>query len=207
MYWCRFSRNITKANFDICIVNLKCINLITRFDQRNPFLTFTNMMYYITRYMLWWIYWLGILLNTWIYLDIGCLLYKLTLNNDFSYERKFINNTSTVFDSVTIEIYKIDTIANTYLIRSVYRSPTELVNALTRFFGEFSCYLDDVQKYIGMHTYVEISLIIYLQITLRKFTTTLYFTCCVPIHNAVNRVNRAYMEVENIHEKKTTRTT
>ena len=29
-------------------------------------------------------------------------------------------------------------------------------------------------------------------------------TCCIlPNHNAVKRVNREYIEVENIHEKKT----
>ena len=68
------------------------------------------------------------------------------LNNDFSHERKFINSTSTVFESVTIEIWKNDTIASKYLISSVYRPPTALVDALTRFIDEFSGYLDDVQK-------------------------------------------------------------
>ena len=65
------------------------------------------------------------------------------LNKDFSHER---NSTSTVFESVTIEIWKNDTIASKYLISSIYRPPTGLVGALTRFIDEFSCYLDDVQK-------------------------------------------------------------
>ena len=68
------------------------------------------------------------------------------LNNDFSHERKFIRTTSTVFESVTIEIWKNDTIASKYLICSVYRPPTVLVDALTCFIDEFSGYLDDVQK-------------------------------------------------------------
>ena len=38
------------------------------------------------------------------------------------------------------------TIASKYLISSVYRPPTALVDALTRFIDEFSGYLDDVQK-------------------------------------------------------------
>ena len=58
------------------------------------------------------------------------------------------------------------------------------------------------------------SLIIYLQITLRKITKKLYtriisdhqMTCCIlPNHNAVKRVNRAYIEVANINEKNTWR--
>ena len=68
------------------------------------------------------------------------------LNNNFSHERKFINSTSRVLESVTIEIWKNDTIASKYLISSFYRPPTVLVDALTRFIDEFSCYLDDVQK-------------------------------------------------------------
>ena len=55
-------------------------------------------------------------------------------------------NSSTVFESVTIEIWENDTIASNYLISSVYRPPTALVDALTRFIDEFSCYLDHVQK-------------------------------------------------------------
>ena len=76
---------------------------------------------------------------------------------NFSYERKFINSTSTVFESVTIEIWKNDTIASKYLISSFYRPPTALVDALTRFINEFSCYLDDVKK-IYRKAYVEISI-------------------------------------------------
>ena len=55
-------------------------------------------------------------------------------------------NSLTVFERVTNEIWKNDTIASIYLISSVYRPPTGLVDALKRFFDEFSCYLDDVQK-------------------------------------------------------------
>ena len=36
------------------------------------------------------------------------------LNNDFSYERKFINNTSAVFEKMAIEIWENDTIASAY---------------------------------------------------------------------------------------------
>ena len=55
-------------------------------------------------------------------------------------------NLSTVFESVITEIWKNLTIASKYLISSVYRPPTALVDALTRFIDEFSSYLDDVQK-------------------------------------------------------------
>ena len=65
-------------------------------------------------------------------------------NNDFSHEIKLINSTSTVFDSVTIEIWKNYTIASKNFIRSVYRPPTGLVDALTRFVDEFFWYIDDV---------------------------------------------------------------
>ena len=70
------------------------------------------------------------------------------LNNDFSYERKFINNKSAVFESMAIEIWKNDTITNSgkYLIISVYRPPSVLVDTLISFIGEFTSYLDDVQK-------------------------------------------------------------
>ena len=62
------------------------------------------------------------------------------LNNIFLHERKLIKRTSTVFESVTIEIWKKYTIASKYLISSVYRLPTALVEALKRFIYEFSCY-------------------------------------------------------------------
>ena len=172
-----------------------------------------------------------------------------------SHERKFINSTSTVFESVTIEIWKNDTIASKYLISSVYRPPTALVDALTRFIDEFSGYLDDVQK-----TYRKAYLCGYININLLKINennnyNTFYesvtssgfmpqitlptrlsdtcdtlidnmftnnfeknhknfilariisdhqMTCCIlPNHNAVKRVNREYIEVENINEKNT----
>ena len=47
---------------------------------------------------------------------------------------------------MNIEKWKNDTIASKYLIIAVYRPPNGLVNALTRFIDEFSCYLEDVQK-------------------------------------------------------------
>ena len=70
------------------------------------------------------------------------------LSNDFSYEIKFINNTSAVFESMAIEIWKNDTItiSGKYLISSVYRPPSVLVDTLISFIGEFSSYIDDVQK-------------------------------------------------------------
>ena len=71
--------------------------------------------------------------------------------------KQYIN--SRVFESVNIEIWKNGTIASKYLIRSVYRPPTALVDALPRFIDEFSCYLDDVQKiYRKAHIYVDISI-------------------------------------------------
>ena len=79
------------------------------------------------------------------------------LNNYFSYERKLINTTSAVFESMAIEIWKNDTItiSSKYLISSFYRPPAVLVDTLTS--GEFSSYLDDVRKiYWKAYIYVEI---------------------------------------------------
>ena len=111
-------------------------------------------MYYITRYMFWRAHWLGISFNTCIYFDIGCLPISshcgvaIYLNNEFSYERKFIDNTSAVFESMAIEIWKNDTItiSRKYLLSSVYWPPSVLVETLTSFTGDFSSNLDDVQK-------------------------------------------------------------
>ena len=55
-------------------------------------------------------------------------------------------NSSTVFESVAIEIWKNGIITSKYFISSVYRPPNALIDALTRFIDEFSCYLDGVQK-------------------------------------------------------------
>ena len=86
------------------------------------------------------------------------------LNNNFSYEINFINSTSTVFESVTIEIWKNDTIPRKYLINSVYRPPTAFVDALTRFIDEFSGYLDNMQKrYRKVYIYEEISIYIFFK--------------------------------------------
>ena len=92
---------------------------------------------------------LRIIVTLWKYyvskLFTGVAIY---LNSDFSYERKFINNTSAVFESMAIEIWKNDTITNSskYLIISVYRPPSVLVDTLISFIDEFTSYLDDVQK-------------------------------------------------------------
>ena len=56
-------------------------------------------------------------------------------------------NSSTIFESVNIEIWKNDTIASKYLMSSVYRPPTALVYALTRrFIDAYASYLDNMQK-------------------------------------------------------------
>ena len=152
-----------------------------------------------------------------------------------------------------IEIWINDIIASKYLISSVYRPTTALVDALTRFIDEFSCYLDDVQK-IYQNAYICGDININLlkindnnnyntlyesgtssgfmpQITLptrlsdtrdtlidniftnnfeknhKNFILTRIIsdhqmTCCIlSNHNAVKRVNREYIEVENINEK------
>ena len=157
---------------------------------------------------------------------------------------------------MTIEIWKNDTIASKYLISSVYR-PTGLVDALTRFIEEFSCYLDDMHIYIYIYIYIYICgdmIINVLKIDEHNNYNTFYesatesvfmpqiilhtrlsdtsdrlidniftnnvkknhknflltriifdhqITCCIlPNHNAVKRLNRAYIEVENINEEK-----
>ena len=50
-----FQELLQESNCDICIVNLNCLNLKTRYDHFKLFLAdtdiLTNIMYYITRYM------------------------------------------------------------------------------------------------------------------------------------------------------------
>ena len=122
-----------------------------------------------------------------------------------------------------------------------------MVDALTRFSDEFSCYLADVQKiyrkaYIcgdininlfkinennNYNTFYEsvtssgfmpqitlrthlsdtcdtlIGIIFTNNFILTRIITDHKMTCCIlPNHNAVKRVNREYIEVENIYEKK-----
>ena len=152
-----FQEILQEANCDMCIVNLNCLNLKSRFDQLQLFLADTDRLSRISCITL-----QGTCYdeNTDLafYLRPGYTLisdaYRISshcgiaiyLNNDFSHERTFINSTPTVFESVTSKIWKNDTIASKYLRSSVYRPPTALVDALRRFIDEFTGYLDDVQK-------------------------------------------------------------
>ena len=112
---------LQEENGYICIVNINCLNLKTRFDQLKLFLADTDFHKYQVLH-----YKVHTLTNilTWHstqYLDIldayrisshcGVAIYH---NNDFSHERTFINSTSTVFESVTIKMWKNDTIASKY---------------------------------------------------------------------------------------------
>ena len=79
-----FHETLQEANCDICIVNLNCLNLKTRFDQLKLFLADTDRLSQISCITLQGTCFdehtdLAFYFNTWIYLDIGCLPYKLTL--------------------------------------------------------------------------------------------------------------------------------
>ena len=154
-----FQEILQVANCDICIVNLNCLNLKTRFDQLKLFLADTDRLSQIscitlqgtcfdehTDLAFYSIPGYTLISDAYrISSHCGVAIY---LNNDFSHERKFINSTSTVFESVTIEIWRNDTIASKYLISSCL-------------------------KLLCPHAYpihVTRSLIIYSQITLRKIT-------------------------------------
>ena len=151
-----FQDILQQTNCEICILNLNCLNLKTRFDKLKIFLADIDAHSQITCVTL-----QGTCFDentdlTFYSLPGYTLLsdaYRISshcgvaiyLHNDFSYERKFLNNTSPLFESISIEIWKNQTIGTKYLISSVYRPPTGLVNDLTCFFDEFSAYLENVQ--------------------------------------------------------------
>ena len=110
----------------ICIVNLNCLILTTRFYQLKLCFADTDRLsqiscitlqctcfdehtdlafYSIPGYTL-----ISDAYSIHSHCDV-----TIYLNNDFSHERKFINSTSTVFERVTFDIWKNDTIASTYL--------------------------------------------------------------------------------------------
>ena len=68
------------------------------------------------------------------------------LHEKFSYERKFVDIFSTVFENLTIEICRNDSIPDKYLISTVYRPPKPLIEDLMTFIGEFSSFLRDVHS-------------------------------------------------------------
>ena len=68
------------------------------------------------------------------------------LHDKFSYERKFVDIFSTVFENLTIEICRNDSTPDKYLISTVYRPPKPLIEDLMTFICEFSSFLRDVHS-------------------------------------------------------------
>ena len=130
-----FKEMLQETNSEMfCILNLNCLNLKTRLDKLKIFLADTDShskkscitlqdtgfdehtdlaFHSIPGYTL--------ISDAYrISSHYGVAIY---LNNDFSYDRKFINNTTAVFESMANEIWKNDTltISRKYWISSVYR--------------------------------------------------------------------------------------
>ena len=143
-----FKEILQETNLDICILNLNFLNRKTLLDKLKIFLAdsdshskiscitlqctcfdeYTDLIFpSIPGYTL---------ISDAYRISSHCGV-AISLNTDFSYERKFINNTSAVFESMAIEIWKnyTVTIASKYLISSVYRPPSVLVDTLTSFIG------------------------------------------------------------------------
>ena len=112
---------LPETNSGIYILNLKCLNLKTRLDKLKIFLADTDSYKKIACITL-----QGTCFDEHTDLAFHSIpgytlisdAYRISshcgvaiyLNNDISYERKFINNTSAVFESMAIEIWKNDTV-------------------------------------------------------------------------------------------------
>ena len=68
------------------------------------------------------------------------------LHNDFSYELKSIHNTSLMFENISLEVWRSNSNDTKYLISSVYRPPTGLVDDLTTFTNDFTQFLSYVEE-------------------------------------------------------------
>ena len=68
------------------------------------------------------------------------------LHEKFSYEIKFVDIFSTVFENLTIEICRNDSTPDKYLISTIYRPPKPLIEDLMTFIVEFSSFLRDVHS-------------------------------------------------------------
>jgi len=151
-----FRTMLQTTNSEINIINLNCLNLKTRFDKLKLFLAdvdinsqitcitlqgtcfdeHTDLTYYsIPGYTL---------ISDAYRISTHCGV-AIYLHNDFSYHRKF-NNVSVVYESLAIEIWRSNSIGTKYLISSVYRPPTGLVEDLTLFIDEFTIFLTNVQE-------------------------------------------------------------
>ena len=148
-------RNLLQnTNSNITILNLNCLNLRTRFDNLKIFLADVDIeaqiscitlqgtcftehtdlnMYSIPGYTL-------VSEAYRISSHCGVAIY---IHDDFSYERILTNNVSNMFEHLTIEMWQNSAICNKYLISSVYRPPTSLVEDLTIFIDEFTAFLGE----------------------------------------------------------------
>ena len=150
-------RNLLQSGSEISILNLNCLNLKTRFDKLKLFLADVDPYSHITCITI-----QGTCFdeNTDLafYSIPGYTLisdaYRISshcgvaiyVHNDFSYVRTLMNIISPVFENITIEISRNSTDNTKYLISTVYRPPTGLIEDLTVFINDFSIFLATVQN-------------------------------------------------------------
>ena len=152
-----FKDVLKNTKSELRILNLNCLNLNTRFDllklflvdvdinsqidcitlqgtcfNENTDLTFYNIPGYS-------------LISNPCRLSTHCGV-AIYLHEKFSYERKFVDIFSTVFENLTIEICRNDSTPDKYLISTVFRPPKPLIEDLMTFIGEFSSFLRDVHS-------------------------------------------------------------
>ncbi len=144
-----------KLNCELSILNLNCQNLKTKFDKLKIFLADIDTHSQITCITLQET-WFSDVTDVSFYSIPGYTLVSETcritthggvaiyIHNDFSYEEKIYNNTSAVFENIAIEIWRNNKIGTKYLISSVYRPPTVLVEDLTCFIEEFTEFLNKI---------------------------------------------------------------
>ena len=149
-------KNLLNTNIEISILNLNCLNHKIRFDRLKLFLVDVDMnskivcitlqgtcfdehtdlaFYSIPEYTL-------IADPYRLSTHCGVAIY---LHDDFSYDRKSFNDSSNVYENLSIEIWRNDEMSDKYLISSLYRPPRALVEDLTTFIDEFTAFLGDVK--------------------------------------------------------------
>ena len=150
-------RNVLQSGSEISILNLNCLNLKTRFDKLKLFLADVDPYSHITCITI-----QGTCFdeNTDLafYSIPGYTLisdaYRISshcgvaiyVHNDFSYVRTLMNIISPVFENIAIEISRNSTDNTKYLISTVYRPPTGLIEDLSTFINDFSIFLVNVQN-------------------------------------------------------------
>ena len=166
---------------DIIILNLNCLNLKTRFDKLKLFLADIDRNSEISCITL-----QGTCFDENTDLDFYSLpgytliseAYRISshcgiaiyIHDNFSHERKFTTTISPVFENISIEICRKVSLGTKYLICSVYRPPTGLVEDLTMFIEDFGHLLENVH-----HTYRKAYICGDMNINLLKINENIHY--------------------------------